>query len=166
MICDNCDKTATVHLTEIVQQYKKESHLCKDCANARGLRIQKPTQDQAPFVLKEFLEKIKPALPEPRRSFPPCPECGITLEDFQRTGRLGCAHDYEHMEVALRPLLEKIHGATQHVGRLPLRIGERVDAEQLLQALERELDEVVAREQYERAAELRDKIRQLREEQA
>ena len=132
MTCDLCDKIATVHLTEIVQQYKKESHLCQACADARGLRVAKPEVPSVPFELKTFLAGVGPALPEPRArlalAIPPCPQCGITLEDFQRTGRLGCPHDYEHLSVALLPLLEKIHGATHHRGRAPNRIGERSKA--------------------------------------
>lgn len=166
MICDLCDKIATVHLTEIVQQYKKESHLCQACADARGLRIAKADQPSTPFKLEEFLAGVQPALAAPKHvlslAIPPCPECGITVEDFQRTGRLGCPHDYDHMGIALKPLLEKIHGATHHTGRKPDRIGERVEHERLVSALQRELDEVIAREQYERAAELRDRIRELR----
>ena len=91
----------------------------------------------------------------------PCPACGLTFAEFRSTGRLGCHHDYEHFRGNLRPLLEKIHGRTQHQGRVPSRIGERLQREQQLASLQEALSEAVGKEDYEQAAELRDQIRAL-----
>ena len=62
-------------------------------------------------------------------------------------------------------MVERAHGgATQHVGRMPpsdAAAGERTAA---VQRLLKELEACVAAEQYERAARLRDRIREMRAE--
>ena len=44
MKCDNCNKTATVHLTEIKNGKKIEKHLCEQCAaQNEGLPVKSHT---------------------------------------------------------------------------------------------------------------------------
>lgn len=173
MICESCHQNlATVHLTEIVAKQKKELHLCEDCAREKGDVL------KGNFSVQEFLggladaAKKKPAAaPAPKAEASPkakpavevgpCPACGLTFPEFKASGRLGCYNDYEHFKKELLPLLEKIHGATQHTGRVPSRIGERIETQKVLTALRKDLNQAIQREEYERAAELRDKIRTL-----
>lgn len=168
MICESChENQATVHLTEIVQKTKQETHLCEQCARDKGVTYSNE------FSVKDFLgglaKKVKapegaaaPAQP-PEPKTPPCPSCGITFAEFRQTGRLGCHRDYEHFESSLVPLLRKIHNSTnvQHTGRVPSQVGARLDREKRITGLRIELEEAVARENYERAAELRDQIQTL-----
>jgi protein arginine kinase activator len=118
------------------------------------------------FSVKDFLgglaKKVKaPTQQTPQPADPePCPSCGITFSEFRQTGRLGCHRDYEHFEAQLLPLLRKIHNdAVQHTGRVPSQIGARLERERKVTELRGELEQAVAREDYERAAELRDLIR-------
>jgi protein arginine kinase activator len=167
MICESCHQNlATVHLTEIVQKSKRETHLCEDCARTKGV----PYKTQ--FSVKEFLGGVAPGKTEEAPAaasgpdpFEPCPTCGITFKEFRASGRLGCPNDYKHFERGLRPLLEKIHNASQHTGRVPSRVGQRIERQHLISALQRDLSQAVEREEYERAAELRDKIRALESQQ-
>ena len=177
MICESCHQNlATVHLTEIVQKYKKETHLCEECARTKGV----PYKNQ--LSVKEFLgglagggssskKEADPPVVSASTSAPalefaePCPNCGLTFQEFRSTGRLGCHNDYEHFGRGLRPLLEKIHGSVQHTGRVPARVGARIERQRLIGALQRDLSQAVEREEYERAAELRDKIRGLEQQQ-
>jgi protein arginine kinase activator len=176
MLCENCHQNlATVHLTEIIQKYKKETHLCEECAKSRGV----PYKPQ-PFSVKEFLGGVGKAKPlaeseagaKAETALPVkaetdvsvatnCPRCGISFADFRSSGRLGCHECYDHFKTGLTPLLEKIHSSTQHTGRVPSRLGERLEKERMLGAYQRQLDDAIRREEYERAAELRDKIREL-----
>ena len=172
MICESCHQNlATVHLTEIVQKYKKETHLCEECAKSKGV----PYKTQ--FSVKEFVGGVgkkeeppvlaSPPAPSaaPLEFAEPCPSCGITFAEFRSSGRLGCPTDYDHFKRGLVPLLEKIHGAVQHTGRVPARVGARIERQRLIAALQRDLSQAVEREEYERAAELRDKIRGLENQQ-
>ncbi len=169
MLCESCQKNdATVHLTEIVQKHKKELHLCEECAREKGDNILK-----GHFSVHEYLgsladaakkkapEKVEKARAKPAVEIGPCPACGLTFPDFKASGRLGCYNDYEHFKRELLPLLEKIHGATQHTGRVPSRTGEKMEKQKLLAVLRKDLNQAIQREEYERAAELRDKIKNV-----
>lgn len=172
MICESCHQNlATVHLTEIVAKQKKELHLCEDCAREKGDVF------KGHFSVHDFLgglenaakkkpgEKKEVAAPTktkaPVSDTGPCPACGLTFPEFKASGRLGCFNDYEHFKKELLPLLEKIHGATQHTGRVPSSVGQKLETQKVLTALRKDLNVAVQREEYERAAELRDKIKSL-----
>jgi protein arginine kinase activator len=61
----------------------------------------------------------------------------------------------------LEPLLINIHGARMHKGKRPSRSTGSPDRQHRLIQLRREMQEAVHKEQYEKASELRDTIRQL-----
>ncbi len=77
---------------------------------------------------------------------------------------LGCANDYQVFEKDLTPLLQRAHeGMTHHVGKVPARrggTGVPVKRQVDLTRLRKELTKAVESEDYERAAKLRDQIRQ------
>ena len=64
-------------------------------------------------------------------------------------------------EQELEPSLRRIHGNRQHVGKIPLRGGEKVLWRRQIEGLKQRLQEAVAREEYEEAAEIRDQIKNL-----
>ena len=98
-----------------------------------------------------------------RSAGPACTQCGQTFADFKNTGLLGCPACYEAFAATVSPTIARSQGgATQHVGRAPARTGAEVPRSALLAKLNRELDEALATEQYERAARLRDRIRDMR----
>jgi protein arginine kinase activator len=87
-----------------------------------------------------------------------CPVCGITFYEFRNQGRLGCPHDYVFFEKELTPLIANIHGETQHVGKRPRGRQGGTDEQTELIRLRREMKEATQKEEYERAAEIRDEI--------
>ena len=94
----------------------------------------------------------------------PCPACGLDFATFRTAGRLGCSEDYEHFKLHLVPLIEKIHNSSQHVGKVPKRLTTRLERLKIIERLKREQEKTIKSENYERAAELRDRIRHLEEE--
>ena len=91
-----------------------------------------------------------------------CTFCGITFAQFREAGRLGCPHCYTTFEDHLRVLLRRIHGGTQHVGKVYLPPDPSAsEMERRLEGLRRKLHRAVEAEDFERAAELRDQIRAL-----
>ena len=91
-----------------------------------------------------------------------CPNCGLTIADFKRTGRLGCARCYATFDVSLRGLLRKLHGGTQHSGKVYLPPDPtETDRTARVVGLRRSLSRAVEAEDFERAAALRDQIRRL-----
>ena len=90
-----------------------------------------------------------------------CPICGITFFEFRKEGRLGCPHDYICFQKELEPLILNIHGESRHVGKRPQRTQGNTDRQTDLIRLRREMKEAVQSEDYERASQLRDEIRQI-----
>ncbi|HWC72390.1 MAG TPA: UvrB/UvrC motif-containing protein, partial [Gemmatimonadales bacterium] len=93
-----------------------------------------------------------------------CPECGSTLRDFRDTGRLGCDRCYVTFDGHLRDLLRRLHGSSQHVGEryeAPGDTGADADPRSRLLELKAQLRRAVEGENFELAAELRDRIRVL-----
>ena len=160
MKCDNCNKTATVHLTEIKGGKKIEKHLCEQCAaQNEGL----PVKSHMPIneLLTNFVMAHSGMQKEQALT---CEHCGVTWTEFRQNGLLGCAHDYTVFERELTPLLKRAHeDQTHHVGKVPTRrggTGVPVKRQVDLTKLRRELQKAVEAEDYERAAKLRDQIRQ------
>jgi protein arginine kinase activator len=163
MVCDNCGSThAVVHLTQIVNNQMSTHRLCEKCAAEKGLET---APEPAAFPLTDLLAQIgKDATPEPSdpSSTQQCSFCGLTFKDFRETGRLGCPHCYETYMPHLQRLLRRVHGGTQHVGKVYLPPDpSATELERRLEALRRKLNRAVESEDFERAAELRDEIRSL-----
>ena len=157
MDCQVCGKRpATIHFTELSAGAAVESHICQECAEAKGLF--KPSSGKPKSSIGELLSGLSgaPAESEPRR----CPRCGETYAEFRESGRLGCEECYVTFADLLRPLLRRVHGSTQHSGKRPAgsappdggRVGELV-------RLRDELRRALEREDFERCAEIRDRIR-------
>jgi protein arginine kinase activator len=160
MKCDNCKNQATVHLTEIRNGKKIEKHLCEQCAaQQEGV----PVKSHTPIneLLTNFVMAHSGQLAKEQSAT--CEGCGCTWADFRQNGLLGCEHDYTVFEKELTPLLQRAHeGATHHLGKVPTRRGgsgapakRQIDVERL----RKELQRAVEAEDYERAAKLRDQIR-------
>jgi protein arginine kinase activator len=155
--CDICKQNpATVHDTLIEPPNKKvETHLCEACALKQGV-----IKKQVGIAISQlFGPSTAPEQKEIQELLVrKCPECGITWPEFRAKGRLGCAHDYDLFEKGLLPLLEKIHGSTEHVGKSPGHRGAELELEKELTRLKAELARLIKKEEYEKAAEVRDRI--------
>ncbi len=161
MQCDQCgDREAVIHLTQIVNNEMSTFHLCEECAAEKGLE---PGASMGNFPLTDFLAQMgKGGASESGAAPGSCAFCGLTLDEFRKTGRLGCSHCYVTFESHLRGLLRRLHGGTQHVGKVYLPGDPTLaDRQERLAGLRRKLDKAVQSEDFERAAQLRDQIRAL-----
>jgi len=160
MKCESCGKKpATVHMTEIAGKKKEERHLCDECAQSLG-GSSIPKLLTPADILSSLLKQVAPELEEMQKTV--CPVCGLSYLEFRSGGRLGCANDYVAFKKGLTPLLERIHGGSQHVGKMPSQVAEPVAAKASeMTQLRKELDKAVAHEEFEKAAELRDRIKAL-----
>jgi protein arginine kinase activator len=160
--CQLCnDKAATIHLTEIEKGVKKEVHLCEDCYKEKNEELMGPAASLESLT-KEVSEKSQGI--DPKDDKRACPICGTTLKDFHKGGLFGCPEDYTVFKDVVQPLLVKIHGEGTHKGKVPRSSGLLKDRSERLLVLRRELEDVISNEMYERAAQLRDEIRQIEEQ--
>lgn len=168
MKCDSegCTNEATVFETVIKSGKRVEKRLCDDCARKQGVAI----QSHAPIselLTKFVMQQAAGAKAGEQEQAAPCPRCAMTWARFRQHGLLGCPSCYDSFEEALTPLIERAQeGGLRHTGKAPRRSEETLAAQRRLASLRRELDEAVVAEQFERAARLRDQLRQLGERPA
>ncbi|MGB8226558.1 MAG: UvrB/UvrC motif-containing protein [Sedimentisphaerales bacterium] len=191
MQCNICKtRTATVHLTEIIDGQRTESHLCQSCAQKEGITI------KSQLSLNELLGSLIAAHQQPDEqgqgeAEKSCPVCGMTMEIFRKQALLGCPKDYEIFERNLQVIIEKAHdGNLTHKGKFPPGISPQTvcssdtvkDEKETkteneldsahsassgragspqVETLEKQLEQAVRDEDYELAAKLRDQIKAL-----
>ena len=161
MNCNVCGANeATIHLTEIVNDQMVEVHLCETCAQEKGTEFK--THFNMGDLLSGLTDLAKEIVGE-EKTFLKCPNCGLTYEEFGRTGRLGCAECYEAFSKLLLPLIRRVQHSTQHVGKRPSRLAPAMRTHQELKELQHRLDQLIEGEAFEEAARLRDQIKHLEE---
>ena len=149
--CSHCNKPATVHLTQIVNNKIIKVDLCESCAQAKGVT------DSEGYSLADLLSKTNLNLDKGEARIA-CPDCGLTTADFRQTGRLGCATCYQSFATLLQPALEDMHPGTTHKGKIPKVAISRQTSIAKLHDLENALQRAIAEEAYEDAAKFRDQI--------
>ncbi len=158
MKCQKCGKyDANTHISEIINGVKNEIYLCSHCA-----KNTMHTPEIESILSSSFDNFFAPFLKSPNSagsytaSQKICKNCKSTMQDIQNSGRLGCSECYKAFEDLLLHPLKDIHGSNRHRGKIPKKRSYSNEAEQLKEELAR----AVEAQNFERAAELRDKIRQ------
>ncbi len=152
--------------TEVSGDKVNKKSLCESCAQ----EYQNNTPNLPPFdqLFGEVLEEL-----ESNEAFEyseeeavvsetsvVCPECDFTLQDYKATGRFGCSTCYPTFKHILLPKLTEIHKGSSHEGRVNHRVLDRVNHAEIIEELTRELERAIEAEDYERAGELRDQIKE------
>lgn len=166
MLCDDCGKNeAHIHIVQIGPDGRTEKNLCEQCAAHYGDNIFAPRRSDVSF--NDFLKGVFGGSAEEREAEPEdqsaasCPNCGMSYHDFRQTGKIGCSVCYDTFRPQLEPLLRRIHGSSTHSGKIPRRSGGALEVKQEIALLRASLQKAVAQEEYEKAAEFRDRIREL-----
>lgn len=170
MFCQECKvRNATIHLTKVINNNAFELHLCNECA-------QQKFQDKIIIETHQIMPQnvfatLIPALmgqsgfsgTAPVEQFKDitCSTCKIKLSQFIESGFLGCSMCYNSFRDLLDSLLRKIHGSSRHTGKILKRRGGRLKLKRELKKLKKDLEESVKIENYEKAAQLRDIIRNM-----
>jgi len=161
MTCEICGiREATIKFTQVINMQKKEIHVCKECAEEKG--YYNPLSGM-PKIIGGLILGIMGELPGKMKSERidlKCDKCQLTWNEFQDKGLLGCEHCYESFVEPMKQLLRKMHGSNKHIGNRPTtqRVVGNVDE---LEKLRKDLERAIKSENYEGAAALRDKIRDI-----
>jgi len=173
MICDICHQNeATIHIQEIIENQKKTVNICQGCAAKKasaenildGLNLAKffyNISSQTAPTKKDGKDN------ELFNSLPTCDKCGWNGAKFSETGRLGCAECYNTFKKVLIPALKNMHKGSMHVGKKPSSSSYEANKENgavllRIMELQKQLEEYILREEFEKAAGLRDKINNLK----
>ena len=160
MQCDVCQsKEATVFLTQIVDGKMQKVNLCESCSKEKGVN------DPTGFALADLLMGLGAAQEiDKNPGSQKCPVCGFTQADFKKTGRLGCSACYVVFADGLTGMLKNMHKGTVHTGKSPAAFHKVREQTEKMKSLQDNLNQAVAAEEYERAADLRDQIRRIEAE--
>jgi protein arginine kinase activator len=156
--CEECgENEATVHFTEIEGEEKREINLCEGCARNKSIPSKAISLAD---ILSNLLSQVS-AKEMGEMSNIACPNCGITYSEFRAAGRFGCPTDYEVFRKGLSGLIEKIQHDTRHVGKVPPQAGKVLVQQNELIRLRHELERAAQAEEFEKAAQLRDRIAEI-----
>ncbi|WP_170005880.1 UvrB/UvrC motif-containing protein [Bacillus fonticola] len=171
MICQEChERPATLHLTKVIGGEKTEVHLCEHCAQEKGEWVLH--QEDFGFSFHQLLsgllqgntgfqESSHPLQPG-KESQKVCSGCGMTYTTFKHKGKFGCATCYETFRQEFPPIVKRLHGGnTQHHGKIPKRSGESLQRKKQVALLKEDMQTAISREEFEHAAEIRDRIRSM-----
>jgi protein arginine kinase activator len=154
MQCEICKTMeANVHLKQVCNGIIREVHVCQDCAAKHGFDA------QSQMSLTDFLFGMAGTqqdvmLPGDEKA---CPACHARWVDFKKSSRLGCAVCYTTFSAELGPALASMHKKDTHVGKVPARLAHTVEAA----SLKRALNDAVAAQNFEEAARVRDRLKDL-----
>ncbi len=164
MMCDECGiRQAKFHLTTIVGEERQERSLCSVCFAKYQKKLPGIDFSDLAGFLSGILEAGASAGESVDDEFAAlaCDQCGTTYAEFKKTGMVGCAHCYGAFREPLEALLTRVHGNAQHAGRIPGRVRSGASIRMNIERLRQQLNQAVADEEYEEAAQLRDQIRSL-----
>jgi protein arginine kinase activator len=164
MKCSNCgEREGVVSLTQIVEGDVRTLSLCAKCAAEKGIETGVGVAD-TPLggFLAALGESLDPDAPLSAALEAHCTGCGATLREFRETGRVGCAECYRSFDAPLRELLRRLHGSTHHTGQRYTGVAARpiLAPPASLRELREQLRRAIEAEQFELAAELRDRLRE------
>lgn len=162
MLCQHCQKRiANVHFTQVVNNNKVEMYLCEQCAKEKGkLGI------ETPFSMGDFFSGMMGLANAANylTSVPQqlvCENCGLTYGEFQKIGKMGCSNCYKVFGEKIQPLMRRLHGSGEHHGKVPKDVLKTQETSKEIEALKKLLNEAIKLEEYEKAAEIRDKLKNL-----
>lgn len=162
MTCGRCkSRPASVQVEGQINGRDVRMGLCADCALSAGLPVAAGPAIAFPPLSPAFGDLLNllshwSASGIPGRSpvRAACPVCRWTLAQFRKTGKMGCPDCYGFFHIESRDVLEKLHHDLAYAGKKPVR-----SAPDPLDRLRRELTAAVDNEDFELAAQIRDRIR-------
>lgn len=167
MLCEMCKQNnATMHIVKIVNGIKQELNICDKCAKkTEGVGFVGDMKMETPFgfqnILGGLVDYINQSSHSGNNVETACPNCGMTYAEFRHNGLMGCGNCYKYFSSMIMPVIKRVQGNTEHIGKIPMRAGREIVERNRIINLKEELQKAIIAEEYEKAAELRDRIRQI-----
>lgn len=160
MVCDKCkERQASILVEQNINGESRKMHLCPQCAASFTVPI------SFNGLFQDFLNIMEPFNLERTNAVkegPVCRECGLSYNEFKKTGKLGCSHCYEAFDKEISLVFDKIQSNVSHSGKIPKKLGG--DFVRAVRGYREELKKAIENEEYEKAASLRDRIRAVEKE--
>jgi protein arginine kinase activator len=152
MMCEICgSEDGRIKYTKVINGEKVEFFICEDCAKQKGFQpLISPSEE-----LDEGGEKRK----EVKKY--KCPRCGWKLIDIEKKAKLGCPECYKMFKAQMITIVGELHGESKHKGKAPVHDKRKLILRRRIREVKKALDDALKKEEYQLAAELRDKIKTL-----
>lgn len=168
MKCQKCnERQANTHIKQVINGEFKEYDLCSDCAKELGYTnifgdFNSDFVNDFSSLLGGFFSNALPARSQATR----CEVCGTSYADITRNGMIGCSKCYEIFAEQLMPTIRRVHGNTTHCGKhskfAKTQIKEEpLNKSNLVDELKEQLETAIKNQEFEKAAQLRDKIKEM-----
>lgn len=162
MTCQLCKKNpATTHYKRTVNGQTTELFVCSDCAAKQGIGILGSTLDVGNLFGGLFSQPLIQNADHSER----CDGCGKSFREIVQSGLVGCPTCYITFYDRLQPSIQRVHGKTTHIGKVAVRGSQKLHKANELERLKAELNKAVSMQEYEKCAQLRDRIQELEGEQ-
>jgi protein arginine kinase activator len=170
MLCEKCKKNeAKINLVTVMNGQKHEIWLCETCAkDIANVPFFSPIIQNIniPFqgMLSEILSNVdnnKSNIDNNKIKEIVCSNCGLTYQEFKKSGKLGCTDCYKEFKVVLEPRIKSLQAGVKHIGKIPKMKGKELVQRRNLKDLKEEMQKLIVAEEYERAAVVRDEIKKL-----
>ncbi len=155
MKCQFCEQEANVTYTKIVGDKSQKTHLCAECADEQGIT------NLDNFSLSGILmndDQSSHAEENVAANLNECKECGFTLENLRKIGRLGCSSCYDVFGSEVKSMISNMHKGTVHTGKVPEGMLKVMEAKTKLKNLQGKLEKAIVNEDYEKAGKLKDEL--------
>ena len=160
MKCQKCNaNNATTHIKTVINGELREYDLCSECAQKMGYTsLFGGMESDFSNFLGSFFGNVLPARTQATR----CEFCGSSYSEIAKSGHVGCAKCYEIFADQLYPSINRIHGNTTHCGKnSKLKSKSEPTKADKLKKFKAELEKAISEQNFEYAAELRDKIKEM-----
>ncbi len=155
MICDICgENEAVVVINKIMNDKKYELHLCMNCAKERGLITKNGKLEMSLAGLFEDVVASK-------KSDRLCPVCGRKFSEIKKTLKVGCPECYSIFSDEIKELMSQKGISGTYTGSMPERLANFRSALTDRMYLQSKMEESVAKEDYEKAAIYRDRLKAI-----
>lgn len=152
--CQNCNKPATYFIKTNINGSVYTTALCSECAAKHEINTSMTNIDNLSSFFNPFFLGADQSIPEIKR----CPSCGTSFKQICDSSKYGCPDCYATFKKESEFSLKKLHRELQHKGKIP-KSAPIGNSQNELENLKSQLADAVADENYEKAAQLRDKIK-------
>ena len=148
MLCSRCKKNeATVEMVQVINDKRFESRLCPMCyAEMYGGLHSTANVDLLASLLGNGARHTKT-----------CPVCGLSYGEYEKTGLLGCASCYDVFKEQLVPVIKRIQGKTEHVGKVGTN-NDELGLHRRLKSLQEQLERALREKRFKDAGNLKGQI--------
>jgi protein arginine kinase activator len=170
MLCEKCRKNeAKINLVTVVNGQKHEIWLCESCAkDIANVPFFGSVVQNINFPLQEMLGEVLSSVDKSNTNMNNnkikeivCSNCGLTYDEFKKSGKLGCSDCYDTFKIVLEPRIKSLQAGSKHIGKIPKVKGKELDQKRKLKDLKEEMQKLIVAEDYERAAIVRDEIKKI-----